>query len=199
MSKVLVDRELLAECVPVCVRAFGVGSPIEAKLRAILAQPAEAEGVSRAYIMDVLLMWNRRHEKPPITVGYEYGVAGAVLDMVDAALSAVTDERDRLGFALQRTEQARAGWEENAELLEKQRDAADKAADACRAECDQLRAEVEMLREDAERWRYVSLQGDDTHWLNLLRVELEDFGGNINAAVDALIDGEAPAMAAKEA
>lgn len=68
-----------------------------------------------------------------------------------------------------------------------------------RFERDQLRAEVEMLREDAERWRYVSLQGDDTHWLNLLRVDLEDFGGNINAAVDALIDGEAPAMAAKEA
>ena len=63
----------------------------------------------------------------------------------------------------------------------------------------QLRAEVEMMREDAERWRYVSLQGDDTHWLNLLRVDLEDFGGNINAAVDALIDGEAPAITAKEA
>ena len=31
------------------------------------------------------------------------------------------------------------------------------------------------------------------------RVDLDDFGGNINAAVDALIDGEAPAMAAKEA
>lgn len=60
-------------------------------------------------------------------------------------------------------------------------------------------AERDRLRKDAERWRYVSLQGDDTHWLNLLRVDLEDFGGNINAAVDALIDGEAPAMAAKEA
>jgi len=60
-------------------------------------------------------------------------------------------------------------------------------------------AERDRLRKDAERWRYVSLQGDDTHWLNLLRVDLDDFGGNINAAVDALIDGEAPAMAAKEA
>ena len=48
-------------------------------------------------------------------------------------------------------------------------------------------AEADLLRKDAERWRYVSLQGDDTHWLNLLRVDLEDFGGNINAAVDALI------------
>lgn len=67
------------------------------------------------------------------------------------------------------------------------------------AERDQLRAEVEGLRKDADRWRYVRLQGDDTHWLNLLRVDLDEFGGNINAAVDALIDGEAPAMAAKEA
>ncbi|WP_312903763.1 hypothetical protein [Stutzerimonas nitrititolerans] len=60
-------------------------------------------------------------------------------------------------------------------------------------------AERDRLRKDAERWRYVSLQGDDTHWLNLLRVDLEDFGGNINAAVDALIDGDTPATAAKEA
>lgn len=71
----------------------------------------------------------------------------AARDAHIAALSAVTAERDRLGFALQRTEQARAEWEENAELLEKQRDAADKAADTYRAECDQLRAEVEALRQ----------------------------------------------------
>lgn len=58
--------------------------------------------------------------------------------------------------------------------------------------------EAEALRKDAVRWRYVRLQGDDTHWLNLLRVDLDEFGGNINAAVDALIDGEAPDMAAKE-
>ena len=50
-----------------------------------------------------------------------------------------------------------------------------------------LRAEADLLRKDAERWRYVRLQGDDTHWLNLLRVDLEDFGGNVDAAVDALI------------
>ncbi len=99
---------------------------IQDELRAILAHPAEAEGVE-------------------LTGEYH-----ADCNRLIAALSAVTAERDR-------------------------------------------------LRKDAERWRYVSLQGDDTHWLNLLRVDLEDFGGNINAAVDALIDGEAPAMAAKEA
>lgn len=67
------------------------------------------------------------------------------------------------------------------------------------AENERLGTEVEALRKDAERWNYVRIQGDDMHWLNLLRVDLDDFGGNINAAVDALIDGEAPAMAAKEA
>ncbi|WP_312139972.1 hypothetical protein [Stutzerimonas nitrititolerans] len=105
-----------------------------------------------------------------------------------AALSAVTAERDRLlqgkgdpAGSFEKCMQAMRDRDEHAKTI------------------DQLRAEVEELREDAERWRYVSLQGDDTHWLNLLRVDLEDFGGNINAAVDALIDGEAPAMAAKEA
>ncbi|WP_312141286.1 hypothetical protein [Stutzerimonas nitrititolerans] len=72
-------------------------------------------------------------------------------------------------------------------------------ADELNAALSAVTAERDRLQKDAERWRYVSLQGDDTHWLNLLRVDLEDFGGNINAAVDALIDGEAPAMAAKEA
>lgn len=84
-----------------------------------------------------------------------------------------------------------------AESLHEQIEKLDAAITAL-AENERLRAEVEMLREDAERWRYVSLQGDDTHWLNLLRVDLEDFGGNINAAVDALIDGEAPAKEATQ-
>ena len=75
----------------------------------------------------------------------------------------------------------------------------DRAVERINAALSAVTAERDRLRKDAERWRYVSLQGDDTHWLNLLRVDLEDFGGNINAAVDALIDGEAPAMAAKEA
>ena len=93
-------------------------------------------------------------------------------------LSAVTAERDR---------------------LREDRDSQQRVCIAEMEKANQLRAEVEALRKDADRWRYVRLQGDDTHWLNLLRVDLDDFGGNINAAVDALIDGEAPAMAAKEA
>lgn len=104
--------------------------------------------------------------------------ARTAIDELSDALSAVTAERDRLEGDLRRQ-----GVSLVESMHEKQR----------------LRAEIESLRPDAERWRYIRLQGDDTHWLNLLRVDLDEFGGNINAAVDALIDGEAPAMAAKEA
>lgn len=80
MDKVLVDRGLLAECVSVCIRAFGVGDPIEAKLRAILAQPAEAEGV-RDYLTEF--------------AEGEVEAKTAIEELQDA-LSAVTAERDRL-------------------------------------------------------------------------------------------------------
>lgn len=164
MSKVLVDRELLDSAATwLEVHAPGGGcveGSVAEDLRAILEQPAEAEGVEVvAYVGCQARMTTEGWEN-----GEEYLVFADQASDADkrydvplmtvaqhlAALAAVTAERDR-------------------------------------------------LREDAERWRYVSLQGDDTHWLNLLRVDLEDFGGNINAAVDALIDGEAPAMAAKEA
>lgn len=152
----------------------------------------------------------------------------AVADANDAerALSAVTAERDRLQRNLNFTEQwyaerferladlgKSAGcWDAMAAIIAngtadpyepptyaQQLVRANHRADVAERERDQLRAKVEALRKDAVRWRYVRLQGDDTHWLNLLRVDLDEFGGNINAAVDALIDGEAPAMAAKEA
>lgn len=100
-----------------------------------------------------------------------------LVEQLREQLAAVTAERDRL-----------AG-----ELSESRVDASYYAA-----RNEQLRAEADLLRKDAERWRYVRLQGDDTHWLNLLRVDLEDFGGNVDAAVDALIDGDSTAMAAKE-
>ena len=136
MSKVLVDRELLERAMYANDGKELIAANRE--LRAILAQPAEAEGVE----LRVLPAREWAERAPSRNVVLE--------DEAIAALSAVTAERDR-------------------------------------------------LRKDAERWRYVSLQGDDTHWLNLLRVDLEDFGGNINAAVDALIDGDTPVTAAKEA
>lgn len=62
-----------------------------------------------------------------------------------------------------------------------------------------LRRQLAELERDAARWHYVKYQGDDTHWLNLLRVDLEHFGGSVDAAVDALIDGGiALAQPAKE-
>jgi len=113
------------------------------------------------------------------------------------ALSAVTAERDRL----QQFEDAYNEWHEKTEWVQetaKPRELGKHRADVLKERIDQLRAEADLLRKDAERWRYVRLQGDDTHWLNLLRVDLEDFGGNVDAAVDALIDGDSTAMAAKE-
>ena len=124
MSKVLVDRELLERAMYANDGKELIAANRE--LRAILAQPAEAEGVE----LRVLPAREWAERAPSRNVVLE--------DEAIAALSAVTAERDR-------------------------------------------------LRKDAERWRYVRLQGDDTHWLNLLHVDLEDFGGNVDAAVDALI------------
>ena len=118
--------------------------------------------------------------------------------IAQTALSAVTAERD----SLLQFKAAHLEWHEKTEWVQETaqvHELGKHRADVLKDRIDQLRAEVEMMREDAERWRYVSLQGDDTHWLNLLRVDLEDFGGNINAAVDALIDGDTPVTAAKEA
>lgn len=115
------------------------------------------------------------------------GVLGLI-----AALSAVTAERDNYKSwyddAMDASNIAGFAGMSAAQVIDYQ----DK-------EIMQLRAEVEGMRKDAERWRYVRFQGDDMHWLNILRVDLDDFRGNIDAAVDALINGEAPAMAAKEA
>lgn len=202
MSKVLVDRELLERMIQ--LDSLGLDAQQEySALRAILAQPAEAEGVGRNAITEEVK--SAYYERKSIT---------EAVDAICAALSAVTAERDALAARLGEWERSTLAqiMRENVELTaERDRLREDisqvrgankilrTASDMVRDERDQLRAEAEALRKDAVRWRYVRLQGDDTHWLNLLRVDLEDFGGNINAAVDALIDGDTPAMAAKEA
>ncbi|GEM_PF-970138 len=228
MSKVLVDREMLE-----LLRNFtflhddGCAGALRGNIdKALAAQPAEAEGVSNARLMNTLAELARRAplrtlhticetQRQVSTVKLERylepigdTLAGYAFtlridfDKLSAALSAVTAERD-------------AALAENARLIEDRARFPDKPDDIgnmIRAHIGNLKAgkeqaesyarkwsaEADLLRKDADRWRYVSLQGDDTHWLNLLRVDLEDFGGNINAAVDALIDGEAPATAAKE-
>ena len=47
--------------------------------------PAGAELEIKQHVRDALLMWNRRHDGPPIKVGYEYGVADAVMYLLAAA------------------------------------------------------------------------------------------------------------------
>ena len=152
MSKVLIDRELLAGLVS---NNRETRLDAERRMYGVLAnQPAEAEGVEVVCITQggCNVTWTATKELSPA------GTALMSVRQHQRILSAVTAERDRLGFALQRTEQARAGWEENAELLEKQRDAAEKAADTYRAERDQLRAEVEALRKALEQF------ADDENW-----------------------------------
>lgn len=188
MSKVLVDRELLES---VLANWHHISTADWDALKACTDQPAEAEGAevvgyASAGAIEIL------REIPQASGMKVRGCSKDrfVVPLVRqsdhlAALSAVTAERDRL---LAELERAYANYNQ-----------VSYASTERGKQIDQLQAEVEMLREDAERWRYVSLQGDDTHWLNLLRVDLEDFGGNINAAVDALIDGDTPVTAAKEA
>lgn len=204
MSKVSVDRELLNSALKT-IHGLAPGRfTVEEELRAaVTAQPAEAEGVvdtgSDAWMALHLLDRLSVDSSDELRV---MQVEGIVKSM-SAALSAVTAERD-------------AALAENARLIEDRARFPDKPDDIgnmIRAHIGNLKAgkaqaesyarkwaaEADLLRKDAERWRYVRLQGDDTHWLNLLRVDPEDFGGNINAVVDAMIDGDTPAMAAKEA
>ena len=256
MSKVLVDRELLERAMYANDGKELIAANRE--LRAILAQPAEVEGVE---LVPFWVLFDATTPEPLIKKHMPEGVLAFFDNEEDArrakalhpgtdykrapyvraaALSAVTAERDRLREEMARAEQFNKSLNDENTRLFADYCAADKEAVTLRAEVEALRVallgiasvnpaergiewakayasdglkgagselyarwldtfkEAEALRKDAERWRYVSLQGDDMHWLNLLRVDLDDFGGNINAAVDALIDGEAPAMAAKE-
>lgn len=166
MSKVLVDRELLERAMYANDGKELIAANRE--LRAILAQPAEVEGVE---LVPFWVLFDATTPEPLIKKHMPEGVL-AFFD---------NEEDARRAKALHPgTDYKRAPYVRAAAL-------------------SGVTAERDRLRKDAERWRYVSLQGDDTHWLNLLRVDLEDFGGNINAAVDALIDGDTPVTAAKEA
>jgi len=217
MSKVLVDRELL-EVIEMtwrvthphagCFNELGRRKIEEGlcKVRAILeAQPAEAGRPGdwewlklMAEVAEQDRPWGPRLGMTDVEMAYAQSASPSkVLELI-AALSSVTAERD----SLLQFKAAHLEWHEKTEWVQETAQVHEPGkhrADVLKDRIDQLRAEVEMMREDAERWRYVSLQGDDTHWLNLLRVDLEDFGGNINAAVDALIDGDTPVTAAKEA
>lgn len=195
MSKVLVDRELLDSAATwLEVHAPGGGcveGSVAEDLRAILDQPAEAEG--------------------PVEMGSDAWMALHLLDRLDvsadeeprvqqveeivrrmgAALSAVTAERDRLESMLIRTATRHFA------LQIKDR-ADDKKLDEClsegiamlEAERDQLRAEVEALRKDAERFRHIERDCDS----GMRGI----YGDDWVEVIDGYI-AEYAAMAAKEA
>ena len=124
MSKVLVDRELLLQL----FRCWDCGLEVDnelAQLRIAAAQPAEAEGVSNARLMNTLAELARRaplrtlhticetqrqvstakleRYLEPIgdtLAGYAFTLR-IDFDKLSAALSAVTAERDRLRDALE--------------------------------------------------------------------------------------------------
>lgn len=195
MSKVLVDREEIEAVRNTLANGGGAVGVLRWAESVLAAQPADAEGVKRwnglkltAEVAEEDGPWDPRIGMTDWETAYAQSASPSkVLELI-ADLTAVTAERDRLleekgdpAGSFEKCMQAMRDRDEHARTI------------------DHLHAEVEGMRKDAVRWRYVRLQGDDTHWLNLLRVDLDEFGGNINAAVDALIDGEAPAMAAKEA
>lgn len=219
MSKVLVDRELLEQTVKhlewdgdgsqTVMQYAQQGDRLAEELAEAIAQPAEAGRPGdwewlklMAEVAEQDRPWDPRLGMTDVEMAYAQSASPSkVLELI-AALSSVTAERD-------------AALAENARLIEDRARFPDKPDDIgnmIRAHIGNLKigqeqaescarklaAEADLLRKDAERWRYVSLQGDDMHWLNLLRVDLEDFGGNINAAVDALIDSEAPAKDATQ-
>ena len=204
MSEVLVDRELLE-----LLRNFtflhddGCAGALRGNIdKALAAQPAEAEGdriASGFVILDGMAFSKDEILAQRVDLCNALESLSAVTAERDAAradLETVAGQRNYYANRVLRLETTVTAERDRlaGELSESRVDASYYAA-----RNEQLRAEADLLRKDAERWRYVRLQGDDTHWLNLLRVDLEDFGGNVDAAVDALIDGEAPAMAAKEA
>lgn len=160
MSKVLVDRELLERCVDrwACCAIVETPGAEQAwlELRAVVkaAQPAEAEGVSNARLMNTLAELARRAplrtlhticetQRQVSTVKLEryLGPIGDTLagyaftlridfDKLSAALSAVTAERDR---------------------LREDRDSQQRVCIAEMEKVSQLRAEVEAMRAQRDK------------------------------------------------
>jgi hypothetical protein len=47
-----------------------------------------------------------------------------------------------------------------------------------------LRAEAEALRVDAERYRWLRERGESFQWMNIIRIDVDDFD-DFDAAIDA--------------
>jgi len=222
MSNVLVDRELLDSAATwLEVHAPGGGcveGSVAEDLRAILEQPAEAEGVEVvAYVGCQARMTTEGWEN-----GEEYLVFADQASDADkrydvplmtvaqhlAALAAVTAERDRLLQELAKSETNTmalmvkhfAGSMSSREQDRKLDECLSEGIAMLEAERDQYRAEVEALRKDAERYRWLRDQApkargeweiDGQRYGMMLGADQDD----VDEAVDALMS----AMAAKEA
>lgn len=139
MSKVLIDRELLAGLVS---NDRETQLDAERRMYGVLAnQPAEAEGVEE-FDASCLDEWLRQHchndGSPGFVFAYEAKGAGQLVDRIRTALSAVTAERDRLDMECGRLLEGKVQDAETIFVLE--------------AERDQLRAEVERLRKALEQF-----------------------------------------------
>lgn len=58
-----------------------------------------------------------------------------------------------------------------------------------RVEIARLRAEAEELRVDAERYRWLRERGESFQWMNIIRIDVDDFD-YIDAAIDAARGGK---------
>lgn len=202
MSKVPVDRELLERMIQ--LDSLGLDAQQEySALRAILAQPAEAEGVA-------VVAWANEALSAFISADCKAygdsrgGAAGSAAgahqtplvrqDDHLAALSAVTAERDALQDQVKVLQSDSNSWQSG---YDKGRHDGTKHR---QSEVGQLRAEVEALRKDAERYRWLRDQApkargeweiDGQRYGMMLGADQDD----VDEAVDALMS----AAAAKEA
>lgn len=123
MSKVLVDRELLERIVNTNMADYAVIAYQHKEIRAILAQPAEAEGPSFAEVLE------------QASVIQQLGAKNKRIDELQTALLAVTAELDRMRSE---NDRLRSGVRGDFDL--------DAWLDWAK-ESDQLRAELQALRE----------------------------------------------------
>jgi DNA repair ATPase RecN len=212
MSKVLVDRDLLERLMRADADMGREGSAsftldasdrldrAWAELRAILAQPTEAEGVE---IIGYVNPENIERMKHGELCGYmieakedkRRSCAVMTVESHLAALSAVTAERDRL----QQFEAAYNEWHDKTEWVQKTAEAHELGkhrADVLKDRVDQLQAEVEALRKDAERYRW--LRDPCSGAEHVIYYSRGDYGRGLmsGSMLDAAIDA---ALAAKEA
>lgn len=223
MSKVLVDRELLERTAahlewdgsePMTTIQFAQKCDgLAGELRRSIAQPAEAEGVSNARLMNTLAELARRaplrtlhticetqHQVSTVKLERYLGPIGDTLagyaftlridfDKISASLSAVTAERDNYKSwyddAMDASNIAGFAGMSAAQVIDYQ----DK-------EIMQLRAEVEALRKDAERYRWAS---SGVHEAETLVSIVNCHGGYAEKVAERVDVYREAAMAAKEA